>query len=220
MGDMTLLEFARGPGMQWAIWIFCFGVLWRIVGSMYLLGTKDLSRARQTHYVRDGMRAVLTRSTPAEAFEKKIRFQHITGYLWHLALFISVLFFAPHILFFESILGFSWPHLPNTIILISAAVAAAVLIALFIRRATHPVQRLISTADDYISMLLVLLPIVTGLAAYAHVGARYETLLAVHLLSVELMLIWYPFSKLMHAFMTFPARYQSGTFFGHRGVKA
>ena len=220
MENMTLLDFARGPGLQWSLWIFCLGVLWRIVGSMYLLGTKDLSKQRRKHYMRDGMRAVLTRSAPAEAFEEKIRFQHITGYLWHLALFIAVLFFAPHILFFESLLGFSWPHLPNTVILVSAAIAAAVLIALFIRRATHPVQRLISTPDDYISMVLVMLPILTGIAAFAHVGFRYETMLALHLLSVELMLIWYPFSKLMHAFMTFPSRYQSGTFFGHRGVKA
>jgi len=217
---MTLLEFARGPGLQWALWIFLFGVLWRVVGAMYLLGTKDLSKFRSKHYVRDGLRAVLTRSAPAEAFEKKIRFQHLTGYAWHLALFISVLFFAPHILFFESVLGFGWPHLPNTVILVTAAIATATLIALLIRRATHPVQRLISNADDYISVLAVLMPLVSGILAFAHVGARYETLLAIHLLTVEFMLVWYPFSKLMHTFMTIPSRYQTGTFFGHRGVKA
>ena len=220
MENMTLLDFARGPGLQWALWIFCLGILWRIVGAMYLLGSKDVSKARRKHYILDGLRAVMTRSAPAEAFEAKIRFQHISGYAWHLALFVSVIFFAPHILFFESILGFSWPHLPNTIILFSGAVATALLLALLIRRAVHPVQRLISTADDYISIVAVFLPLVTGIAAFAHVGARYETLLAIHLLSVELMLIWYPFGKLMHAFMTFPSRYQSGTFFGHRGIKA
>lgn len=220
MENMTLLDFARGPGLQWALWIFCLGILWRIVGAMYLLGTKDLSKARSKHYVRDGIRAIITRSTPAEAFETQIRFQHISGYAWHLALFVTVLFFAPHILFFESIFGFSWPHLPNSVILFSGAVATALLIGLLIRRMVHPVQRLISTVDDYISMVVVLLPLVTGLMSYAHMGPRYETMLALHLLSVELMLIWYPFSKLMHAFMTFPARYQTGTFFGHRGVKA
>ena len=127
MENMTLLDFARGPGLQWALWIFCLGILWRIVGAMYLLGTKDLSKARRKHYMRDGVRAILTRSAPAEAFEDKIRFQHISGYLWHLALFVSVLFFAPHILFFESLFGFSWPHLPNTIILFSGAIATALL---------------------------------------------------------------------------------------------
>ena len=187
---------------------------------MFLKARKDLSKARRRSGFGDGMRTILTRSTPAESFEKKIRFQHIGGYAWHLALFVAVLFFAPHILFFESLLGLSWPHLPNTIILFSAAIATAVLIALLIRRATHPVQRLISNADDYISIFAVLLPLVTGIMAYAHVGARYETLLAYHLLSVEFMLIWFPFGKLMHTMMTFPSRYQAGTSFGHRGVKA
>ena len=217
---MTLLEFASGPGLQWALWIFVFGVVWRLIGALFLLSRKDLTKPREFNSVAAGIGAIISRSAPAHAFEKSIRFQHVTGYVWHFALFISVLFFAPHILFFESVLGFSWPHLPNTIILVTAAVAVAVLIALLIRRATHPVQRFISNADDYISIFVVLIPLITGILAFAHVGARYETLLAIHLLSVEVMLIWFPFGKLMHAVMTMPARYQAGTAFGRRGVKA
>lgn len=217
---MTLLEFASGPGLQWALWIFVFGVVWRLIGALFLLSRKDLTKPREFNSVAAGVGAIISRSAPAHAFEKSIRFQHVTGYAWHFALFVSVLFFAPHILFFESVLGFSWPHLPNTIILVTAAVAVAVLIALLIRRATHPVQRFISNADDYISIFVVLIPLITGILAFAHVGGPYETLLAIHLLSVEVMLIWFPFGKLMHAIMTMPARYQAGTAFGRRGVKA
>jgi nitrate reductase gamma subunit len=217
---MTLLEFASGPGLQWALWIFVFGVVWRLVGAMFLLSRKVLSKPREYNSVAAGVGAIISRSAPAHAFEKRIRFQHVTGYAWHFALFVSVLFFAPHILFFKSVLGFSWPHLPNTIILVTAIIAVAVLIALLIRRATHPVQRFISNADDYISIFVVLIPLVTGILAFSHVGGPYETLLAIHLLSVEVMLIWFPFGKLMHAIMTIPARYQAGTAFGRRGVKA
>jgi len=217
---MTLLEFASGPGLQWALWIFTFGVLWRLVGALFLLSRKDLSKPRRYSSFAAGIGAVISRSAPAHSFEKKIRFQHVTGYAWHFALFISVLFFAPHIIFFESVLGFSWPHLPNTIILVTGVIAIGVLVTLLIRRATHPVQRFISNADDYISILVVLVPLVTGILAFAHFGARYETLLAIHLLSVEAMLIWFPFGKLMHAVMTIPARFQAGTAFGRRGVKA
>lgn len=217
---MTLLDFARGPGLQWALWIFVFGVVWRVVGAIFLLSRKDLAKPRRHSSVAAGIGAIISRSAPAHSFERKILFQHVTGYAWHFALFISVLFFAPHILFFESVLGFSWPHLPNTIILFTAVAATAVLVALLIRRATHPVQRFISNADDYISIFVVLIPLITGILAFAHIGARYETLLAVHLLSVEAMLIWFPFGKLMHAIMTLPARYQAGTAFGRRGVKA
>ena len=161
-----------------------------------------------------------TRSLPAETFEKRIRFQHVSGYAWHVALFITVLFFGPHILFFESILGFGWPNLPNGVVLFAGAVALGVLIALLIRRATHPVQKLLSNFDDYFSVIVTMLPLITGFLAYAHVGGRYETLLAVHLLSIEALFIWFPFGKLMHTAMTFPSRYQAGTSFGRKGVKA
>ena len=217
---MTLLEFARGPALQWSLIILVVGVVWRLLGTLLLAGRTDQSKPRQSAGVADGMTAIATRSLPAEAFEKRIRFQHVTGYAWHIALFITVLFFGPHILFFESILGFSWPHLPNAIVLVAGAVALAVLLALLIRRTTHPVQKLISNADDYISIVVTMLPLVTGLLAFAHLGGRYETLLAIHLLSVEALFIWFPFGKLMHTAMTFPARYQAGTRFARKGVKA
>ncbi len=217
---MTLLDFARGPALEWSLLIFCFGVLWRITGAMFIMAKRDLAKPRRTYRASSGVGTIISRSLPAKQFEKKIRFQHISGYIWHIALFITVLFFAPHILFFESILGFDWPHLPNTFVLAAAAVAAGILIALAFRRATHPVLRLISNFDDYLSLLLTLVPLVTGILAFAHFGGPYETLLALHLLSVEAMLIWFPFGKLMHTALTFPSRFQAGTAFGRRGVKA
>ena len=217
---MTLLEFARGPGLQWSLIILVLGIVWRALGALMISARKDLAKARESGGLKKGFGAILSRSVPAEAFEKRIRFQHFTGYAWHLALFITVLFFGPHILFFESILGFRWPNLPNGVVLFSGAVAIAILIALFIRRATNPVMKLISNFDDYFSVIVVLAPLVTGILAFAHIGARYETMLAVHLLSVEAMFVWFPFGKLMHTAMTFPSRYQAGTWFGRRGVKA
>ena len=217
---MTLLEFARGPALQWSLVILVTGIVWRVGGALLIGARKDLSRPRRASGVGDGMKTIATRSLPAEVFEKRIRFQHVSGYAWHVALFITVLFFGPHILFFESILGFRWPALPNSAVLIAGAVAMALLIALLIRRATNPVQRLISNADDYISVILTILPLLTGLMAFGHIGGRYETLLAVHLLSIEALFVWFPFGKLMHTAMTFPSRYQAGTSFGRRGVKA
>jgi hypothetical protein len=217
---MTLLEFARGPALQWSLIILVAGIVWRVLGAILISTRKDLSTPRRKSGLKDGMGTIGTRSLPADAFEKRIRFQHISGYAWHVALFVTVLFFGPHILFFESILGFSWPNLPNGIVLFAAAVALATLIMLLIRRATHPVMKLISNADDYISVILVMLPLITGTLAFAHIGARYETLLAIHLLSIEAMFIWFPFGKLMHTAMTFPSRFQAGTSFGRRGVKA
>ena len=56
--------------------------------------------------------------------------------------------------------------------------------------------------------------------AYAHMWLRYETMLGLHILSIAVLLIWFPFGKLMHAILVFPSRYQQGVKFGRRGVKA
>jgi nitrate reductase gamma subunit len=45
-------------------------------------------------------------------------------------------------------------------------------------------------------------------------------MLALHILSVELLMIWFPFGKLMHAVLVFPSRFQTGASFGRRGVRA
>ena len=63
-----------------------------------------------------------------------------------------------------------------------------------------------------------MLPVVTGLIMPIRFGVRYETLLAIHILSVELLLIVFPFTKLMHAFTLFIARWYNGAISGYRGV--
>jgi nitrate reductase gamma subunit len=63
-----------------------------------------------------------------------------------------------------------------------------------------------------------MLVMVTGLAATAHFGARYQTLLAIHLFSVDVLLVWFPFGKLMHAFYIFPSRALNGALLARKGA--
>ena len=95
----------------------------------------------------------------------------------------------------------------------------AALITALGRRLKHPVLRMISNFDDYFSWLVTTLPVVTGLLAVAHVGARYELLLALHILSFEAFLIWFPFGKLMHSIIVFGSRYTTGVTFTRRGAR-
>ena len=69
---MTLLEFARGPGLQGALLIFSFGVLWRLVGTFLLLRNRDLAQPKGTSTIKAGMRAIVMRSIPPHELEKKI----------------------------------------------------------------------------------------------------------------------------------------------------
>jgi nitrate reductase gamma subunit len=86
------------------------------------------------------------------------------------------------------------------------------------RRVTNPVMRMLSNFDDYFSWFITALVIVTGIAATAHIGGPYQTLLAVHILSVDALLIWFPFGKLMHAFYIFPSRAINGALLARKGA--
>lgn len=217
---MTLLDFARGPGLQWSLMIMIVGLCWRVVGVFLGRWRKDLSRPRSDALVQGGLRAIITRSAPAPELEKNIRFQHYTGYIWHVGFFVTVLLYQPHIAFFKSILGFGWPGLPSHLVVITGAITLATLVMLTIRRMIHPVMRMITTTDDYLSLIIIISAMVTGLMASAHIGPRYEMMLAVHIINVELLFVWIPFSKLVHMFFWLLSRYRIGTYFERKGVKA
>lgn len=144
--------------------------------------------------------------------------QFVNGYIFHLGLAIVVFLFVPHILFIRSLLGLSWPGLPNNLIMMVGVVTAASLLVALAYRLTSPVLRLISRADDYISWLMTFLPVATGLMAATHLGLRYETLLTLHILSLCAFFIWFPFGKLMHAFLFVFSRGMTGIRMGQRGA--
>ena len=77
--------------------------------------------------------------------------------------------------------------------------------------------RRISNFDDYFSWLVTVAPLVTGFAAKSNLWPLYETGLAVHLLSVWLLLIYFPFGKLMHTAWFVTSRYTTGAHFERKG---
>jgi hypothetical protein len=87
------------------------------------------------------------------------------------------------------------------------------------------VLRLISGFDDYASWVVTMLPMVTGMALLSQsLEATYPAtpdrplLVALHLLSLELLLLWLPFGKLSHAFMVFISRATTGAAFARKGA--
>ena len=220
---MSILEFARGPAFHAAIIVFVFGVCWRLVGIFLLRRHRDRSQPRSGGMVGGGIRAMIMRSLPPHELEKHIVFQHASGYAWHLGFFATILLFGPHIPFFRQFLGFGWPTLPNSWVLVLAAITFALLLVLLLRRMANPVLKQLSTFDDYVSVILTMLPLLTGMMASAHLqpfGLRYQDVLGIHILTVCALLIWFPFGKLMHLFLTFPARFQAGALLQRKGVKA
>ena len=216
---MDLLELARGPVLQAAVYILVAGTIWRLAGIMLLRKKPDYTEARGPGGFGAALKVIYTRAFTAEPFKRATLYPKIMGYVMHVGLIATVFLFVPHIVFFQSFLGFGWPGLPNSIIFFIGVATVISGIALIVRRATSPVLKLISNFDDYFSWFVTMLPLVTGLLIPVRLGIRYETLMAVHILSVALLLIWLPFGKLGHTFLVFVTRGTTGMVFERRGAK-
>jgi hypothetical protein len=217
---MDLLGFARGPGLRFAVIVFCFGVAWRLVSVALLRYRHNFNEPRLgvASGVLGGLATMGTRSWPHPEFIGRTGPGEALGYSYHIGMFIVVLAFAPHIALVHSLAGLTWPALPSSVITIVSVLTLTLFLAVLFRRVTNSVIRMLSNFDDYFSWLLTAAVIATGLAATAHVGARYETLLGLHILSFDALLVWFPFGKLMHAVYLLPSRAVNGYLLTRKGA--
>ncbi len=116
-----------------------------------------------------------------------------------------------------------WPGLfkvKAAVILFQLSIGAALIVGLLrlFRRLSNPALRLISSLDDYASLILMILFFAAGIIAIPN---RYETVewpLIVFFAITAFLLIYVPFSKIGH-YLYYPfTRYFLGKTMGHRGV--
>lgn len=226
---MTLLEFAQGPALAFALTVFAVGTLWRLIGILRLPPHADLSPARAgaASPLRGALHANLRGMWPRPEFRARTLHVALNGYAFHVGLALVVFGYAPHIAFVERLTGLSWPALPDPVMYVAAGVTIVSLLLALAMRLGDAVRRRISTADDHISWAVTMLPMLTGMAVATEPSAAllardhviFGGPLAVHLLSVELLLIWFPFGKLMHGVLFAFSRGATGVRFSHRGVR-
>ena len=219
MTETEFLLWVRGPALQVASIIFILGLAVRVL-EILLLGRKtDLAEARGSA-VAGGLRTILMRTFQDAGTWKRSTFTLIAGYVFHIGLFITILLYAPHILVIEEVLGVSWPALPTPVVDATAVITIIALIAVLIHRLSDPVIRFLSRFQDYVVWFVTILPLITGYIAFHRIGLSPPMLIAIHILSVELLMVVFPFTKLTHAVTLFMARYYNGAISGYRGVKS
>ena len=149
---------------------------------------------------------------------KKAPVTYIAGAILHIGLAMVVFLFGPHIKLIQSLIGVSWPALPSQFIDLITIVTLVAMLVLLADRILNPVKRFLSTFEDWFTWALTFLPLLTGWLAVRHLLLPYTTMLALHILSVELLLVFLPFTKLFHAFTVFGSRWFNGTVNAHKGV--
>ncbi len=217
MDQLQFLTWVRGTGLNLALAIFVLGVVWRLI-EIYGLGRKqDLSAPRDVPGA-SGWHTIYRRSIPPPGMLKASPISYVGGYVFHIGLALVVFLFAPHIALIASLIGKGWPGLPSQVVDFATVVTMAAMVAVLVDRITKPAKRFLSTFGDWFTWALTFLPLLSGWLAVHHLLLPYTLMLALHILSVELLLIFLPFTKLFHAFTVFGSRWFNGTVNGHKGV--
>jgi nitrate reductase gamma subunit len=217
MTEIELLSWARGPGLQIATVIFVAGVVIRIFEILMLGRKANLAEAKGSE-MSSGLKTIVSRTFPDRDTFRRSSVTITAGYVFHIGLFLTFFLYAPHILFIRDIIGFGWFALPTPLIDAIAVVTIITMLAVLVNRLTNKSMRFLTNFEDLLTWFLTLLPLLTGYMAFHRIGFTAPTLLATHILSVELLLIIFPFTKLMHAFTLFLARWYNGAISGYKGV--
>lgn len=217
MNSVDLLQWVRGPAFDAAVAIFVLGVIFRLLGIIMLGRKADLAAPRGGQWG-PGVRTVLSRSLPDRGTFRREPTTVVAGYVFHIGFFITLFLFAPHIEIFHDWFGFRWPALSTPLVDASAVITMLALVFLLVYRLANAVRRFLSGFEDYFVWGVTLLPVLTGYLAYHRLLLPYHGLLALHLLAVELFLIVFPFTHLMHTFTLFAARWYNGAVSGRRGA--
>lgn len=213
MNEVELLNWARGPGLTYATVFMVLGLTLRIFEIVSLGRSEELAEVRSSG-TEDGLKLILKRSLP------EVRnWRYITAsYIFHVGLLIIILFFIPHTQFFRDVFGVFWNGWPNYIIDFFTVLSIAAMVYTLAQRFVNPARRMLGRMSDYLAWVVTFLPLVTGYMAYHRLGMNYTTMLAVHILSVELLMIALPISKLTHVVTFSMSRWYTGSSNGRRGI--
>ncbi|MBI1175493.1 MAG: hypothetical protein GC139_09550 [Sideroxydans sp.] len=219
MDQDLFLTWVRSTGLDIALGIFVLGTLWRLF-EIYSLGRKPDFSAPRRRAGASGLRTMFTRSMPPPGMFKRSAVSYVAGYVFHVGLVVVVFLFAPHIKLIQSLTGLSWPGFPSQFIDAMAVVTLATMLLVLVERINKPVKRFLSTFQDYAAWGLTFLPVLTGYLATKHLLLPYTAMLALHILSVELLLVFLPFTKLIHAFTLWGSRWYNGDVNARKGVSS
>jgi hypothetical protein len=219
----AFLEFVRGPLFQVSLLVFVAGMLYRLVRVLMLGWSRDNVPSKGSKgggVVKSFLKGILI--WPFIPWVKRTFSKnpviYLAGGLFHLALLVVLILGTAHMLVWKSLLGFGWATLPLPMVDWMAAVGIAAMVALLIHRLVNPVMRLISGPSEWANWTLVFLPMVSGYMLTHHMFFRYEVLFSIHMLVVDILLIWIPLSRISHFIFYFFARTIHGVEFGKRAV--
>jgi len=209
-----MYDFVRGPLVWVAFIIFIGGLVYQVFQFFSMTQKKEPVYAPGGGRDRQGRSAGWVNQWASFLLGKTIRGTHpvmtVVTSVFHVCLILTPIFLLAHsILFYESWGVTPWSFSESTADVMTVIVLACCAFFLFRRIFVRRV-RAITTAYDYLILLIAAAPFLSGYLAY-HQWFDYETMLIAHILAGEVMLIVIPFTKLGHMLFFFLYRFFIGS---------
>ena len=214
-----IYKFVSGPMVCVAFSIFILGSFYRIFSLLSLVRQKE-SFIFSYMSLKYSLRSILRWSIPFSTTNMRLNpVMTIVTYIFHLCLLITPVFLLAHVLLIEESWGISWWTLPEWLSdLMTLGVIGGCLYFLY-RRLFLAQVKFVTTAADFGLLLIVAAPFITGFLAY-HQWFAYQTIMILHVVCGEIMLIAIPFTRLSHMLLApFTRAYLGSEFGGVRQVR-
>ncbi len=210
--------FVSGP-LAWIAWgFFVIGTIYRLVSMYALARVKDGSSLAYMNWFYS-LRSILNWLIPFNTMGwKSDPLMTVTTFVFHLGFLLVAVFLGAHVVLWDTAFGISLPSLPDQfgdivsfVVIVGCAVFAY-------RRFTLPHVKNITRGKDWFTLILVVLPFITGVLAYHQVGPVL-LMTTLHVLAGEFLIALIPFTRLSHAlFSLFTRAYMGSEFGGVRHV--
>jgi nitrate reductase gamma subunit len=212
-----MYEFLTGPMAWLAFGIFFIGLIVRTV--LYIKGL-DWKLDRVTYSVntsygvKGAARSILFWLFPygTHSWRNNPWFT-LWVFAMHIGLLLTPIFLLGHMILFKESWGFGWWTLPEGVADFFTILVIVSVIFLILRRIALPEVRFISSAYDYLLLVVAVAPFLTGFIAY-HRAPDYYFWIITHIICGEIFLVAIPFTKLSHFVLFFLSRAQLGMDYG------
>jgi len=184
-------SFVEGPLLRFAFALFLLGMAARTSFSLSTILTSSSGKARPWRYLFVSLARSLV---PFHNGAMKKPFYASIRYVFHICLFVVPIFLFEHIVLWEeSRFEWGWSALPGPWADRLTLVVLSLLLVLLLRRIILPRVRASSSATDYLFLLVVSLPFLTGYFL-SHGRPDFLSVLdsdmwTIHILSGEALLI-------------------------------
>ena len=198
------ISFAQGPLFAFSFLVMVLGLARLVIIQVYSLILRKGRRLRNVPWSKIGREAA-SWAVPVKHLIPGTRFFSVTSYLFHIGIIAVPLLLADHIVLWESFIGVDLPAIGRGLADALTLFTILCVVLLFAFRLFVARLRSMSTFMDYALLVLIFIPFASGYLA-THPNANpfpWDSMMLIHALSANVLLVAVPFTKLSHVVLFF-----------------